>query len=88
MLFEFLFQGTVRNTADTHSMEEHEAASLMLEEHHDHEEDELHHPHEEEHMDIEPNRIEGVSASPSIDFWDHTPTKDEIWEVRRYFVVL
>ena len=82
-------------------MEEHDDASLMLAEddhhhhhhprhHHDDENDEheIHHQDddEDEHMDIEPNRIEGVSAaSPAPldrdDFWDVDPTKEQIWEV-------
>jgi hypothetical protein len=41
---------------------------------------------DEEHMDIEPTRIEGVSPSSPApldrdEFWDHEPSKDEIWEV-------
>ncbi len=57
------------------------------------EEHEMHHGEEDEdeHMDIEPNRIEGVSAaSPAPldrdDFLDVDPTKEQIWEVRIFFV--
>mmetsp|Transcript_7233 Transcript_7233/g.17676 ORF Transcript_7233/g.17676 Transcript_7233/m.17676 type:complete len:763 (+) Transcript_7233:176-2464(+) len=84
-------------------MEEHDDASLMLGEddshhhHHDpghhHEENEEHDMHDdededEEHMDIEPNRIEGVSATSSApleqdEFWDVEPTKEQIWEMKK-----
>mmetsp|Transcript_75781 Transcript_75781/g.153749 ORF Transcript_75781/g.153749 Transcript_75781/m.153749 type:complete len:130 (-) Transcript_75781:126-515(-) len=78
------------------AMEEHDDASLMLGEeegdhhhphhhHHHHEEDNDHGMHEED-MDIEPTRIVGVSSSSPgrlerDEFWDHEPTKEEIWEV-------
>lgn len=62
------------------------------EENDEHEEHEMHHGEEDEdeHMDIEPNRIEGVStASPAPlvreDFLDVDPTKEQIWEVRIFY---
>ena len=57
------------------------------------------HDDDEEHMDIEPTRIEGVSTTTTTttaatpaplvreDFWDHEPTKEEIWEVRPFQVL-
>ena len=90
----------VGSATSSPTMEEHDDASLMLAEddhhHHHHprhhhdenDEHEMHHEDEDEdeHMDIEPNRIEGVSAaSPAPldrdDFWDVDPTKEQIWEV-------
>lgn len=57
------------------------------------EEHEMHHGEEDddededEHMDIEPNRIEGVSGSlDRDDFLDVDPTKEQIWEVRIFVV--
>ena len=72
-------------------MEEHDDDLMLGEDdhnlHHDEDENnhEIHHE-DEEHMDIEPNRIEGVSTSSPApldrdEFWDREPTKEEIWEV-------
>ena len=55
--------------------------------HHDEEDEELD-EEEEEIMDIEPTRVVGVASisqpiqAEEDEFWDHEPTKDEIWEVR------
>lgn len=60
------------------------------EENDEHEEHEMHHGEEDEdeHMDIEPNRIEGVSTAshaPLVreDFLDVDPTKEQIWEMKK-----
>jgi len=53
--------------------------------HHHHDKEENEELDKEEEMYIEPTRVVGVSTSPPIqedEFWDHKPTKDEIWEVR------
>ena len=57
---------------------------------HHHDEHELEHDDEEEEeldIGVEPTRVVGmeVEEAPVIEhdeFWDHEPTKDEIWEVR------
>eukprot|EP00537_Pseudo-nitzschia_pungens_P002558 CAMPEP_0172378514 /NCGR_PEP_ID=MMETSP1060-20121228/69458_1 /TAXON_ID=37318 /ORGANISM="Pseudo-nitzschia pungens, Strain cf. cingulata" /LENGTH=822 /DNA_ID=CAMNT_0013106235 /DNA_START=539 /DNA_END=3007 /DNA_ORIENTATION=- len=61
--------------------DDHDHASLMLEDdpHDHHDEDEM----EEEEMDIEPTRVVGVDEDEDDEFWDHEASKEEIWEMKK-----
>ena len=80
---------------DEHDEEDHDNIMAMEEEEEMHDHD--HHQHEtdgddeeEEMDDMEPTRVvihnnnanNNANNEHEIDFWEHEPTKDEIWEVR------
>ena len=79
---------------DEHDEEDHDNIMAMEEEEEIHDHD--HHQHEtdgddeEEMDDMEPTRVvihnnnanNNANNEHEIDFWEHEPTKDEIWEVR------
>jgi ankyrin repeat protein len=76
---------------DEHDEEDHDNIMAMEEEeeiHHDHHDHDGDDDEEEEEMDMEPTRVVmgGMSNNNNIvqiiDFWEHEPTKDEIFEVR------
>jgi hypothetical protein len=75
---------------DEHDEEDHDNIMAMDEEeeihdHHDHQHEDDGDDDDEEEMDMEPTRViihNNNEHHEILDFWEHEPTKDEIWEVR------